>query len=78
MAKQTEITVVRPSGETEMIIRDGTITDESMRRKMEQATRDAGKGEIVSWRIIGRTAPLAGCPHYTTDQGCPLHGETCR
>jgi len=18
------------------------------------------------------------CPHYTQDQGCPLHGETCR
>lgn len=18
------------------------------------------------------------CPHYTVDQGCPLHGETCR
>lgn len=20
----------------------------------------------------------AKCPYYTTDQGCPLHGETCR
>jgi hypothetical protein len=18
-----------------------------------------------------------GCPHYTRDQGCPMHGETC-
>ena len=24
------------------------------------------------------SAPQPKCSHYTQDQGCPLHGETCR
>lgn len=40
----------------------------------------ADKGELnapgmYGWVIVRRTE--RGCWHYTADQGCPLHGESC-
>lgn len=72
----TKITVRRPDGTTEIVERPGTITDMAMRRKMEQATKAAGKGEIIKWEIV--QPKLAKwdhcCAHWTREQGCPLHG----
>lgn len=54
--QETRITVRRPDGSTEIVAKPGTIIAPAMRRKMEQATRDAGRGEIVGWEIIGQPA----------------------
>lgn len=51
--QQTRVTVRRPNGDIEYTIKPGTITDTTMRRKMTVATRQAGRGEIIGWAIIG-------------------------
>ncbi len=47
----------------------------------------SGKGEVEFWekrnnpntraRTAGLEVVSGYCPHYTVDQGCPLHGELC-
>jgi hypothetical protein len=54
-------------------LRDAEATVELLKHK---ATADAGKGHVISARPITTNVEF-GCPHYTVDQGCPLHGETC-
>jgi hypothetical protein len=74
----TRITVRRPDGTTEIIERPGTIIDAGVRRKMTEATRAAGKGEIIDWQIVkASTVGHLGfcCEHYVRGQGCPLHGD---
>ena len=33
---------------------------------------------LISRSDVPQTSHHGRCPHYTADQGCPLHGETCR
>ena len=42
------------------------------REAKRQAREDAEIDALLATPIPTR------CPHYTSDQGCPLHGETCR
>lgn len=35
---------------------------------------ELGAANAYGWVIVRRDTR---CPHYTRDQGCPLHGETC-
>jgi hypothetical protein len=49
----------------------------------EAVQRVIATGEAETLTIGEPAAPVAEpqrepCPHYTSDQGCPLHGETCR
>ena len=37
--------------------------------------RDAGVKAVAV--DLGYSSGRARCPHYTIDQGCPLHGEVC-
>ncbi len=77
MRPETQIRIQRPDGTIETVIRPGLITSPVMRRKMTQATRQAGRGEIVGWQTVTHTTKQQGCRLYTRDQGCPLHGEAC-
>ncbi len=77
MRPETQITIQRPDGTIETVIRPGLITSPSMRRKMTQATRGAGRGEITRWHTVTHHTKQQGCQSYTRDQGCPLHGEIC-
>lgn len=50
-----ELTIERPNGKTEKVQREGGMTD-ILFAKMQEATRNAGRGEIISWeRIDDRT-----------------------
>lgn len=54
----TTIRVRRPDGTIEEIVKPGTIIEAATRRKFEDATRSAGRGEIIGWQVNGaRTAP---------------------
>ena len=74
-----EITIQRPNGQTEYVIKPGmTMINTATQQAMTIATRNAGRGEILSFREVkAEYHKSVGCPHYTRDQGCPLHGETC-
>lgn len=54
MAQETRIKVQRPDGTIEIVTRPGTITDRKLREQMAEATRNAGKGEIIGWEIVGQ------------------------
>lgn len=58
---------------------------------VQAAKRMGGKFDGQTWHIPASRPELAAlaayslvraevgrCPHHTADQGCPLHGETCR
>jgi hypothetical protein len=70
----TAIRIERPNGEIETVTKRGDWTMELSR--IRKATADAGKGHVISARLIATNVEF-GCPHYTVDQGCPLHGEIC-
>ena len=83
----TEIRVRRTDGSIETIVRPGTIIDPQVREQMTEATRVAGRGEIIGWTVIGTITMTAnprwqrrqgcrvkGCQVWTEDQGCSLHG----
>jgi hypothetical protein len=52
-----------------------------LNRRLDAKTRRVVIEALVARRERSYEArhPLGPpqCPHYTTDQGCPLHGETC-
>ena len=68
------------------------VQGRNFRRGVASAKQMAGKYDGAVWHIaadrpeLGNLAAYglrlvqkqARCPHYTVDQGCPLHGETCR
>lgn len=47
----THITVRRPNGQIETVIKDSLIPD-VLRRQMEKATREGGRGEIIGWQVV--------------------------
>lgn len=56
------------------------IDDETVLTAIRETLADGQARDIVTGEI---DAPVQvethePCPHYSTDQGCPLHGETCR
>lgn len=59
IADYTLMTVVRPSGVTEIVRRDGGMSPQAF-AKFQAATRAAGKGELVSFEVVMRTAVVAG------------------
>ena len=71
----TEIRIERPGGAIEIVTKGGNMMH--LVAAMTKATADAGRGKILSARLITTNVTL-GCPSYTRDQGCPRHGETCR
>jgi hypothetical protein len=75
----TEITIQRPDGNTEKVTKEGAI-NLKLRGQMEQATKAAGRGQIIGWceyvQPVKRWATKTHCcSHWTKDQGCPLHGD---
>jgi len=48
---QTHITVRRPNGQIEIVIKDGVVP-EQIRPQMVKATRDGGRGEIIGWQVV--------------------------
>lgn len=47
----THITIKRPNGQIETVIKDSLIPD-VLRRQMEKATREGGRGEIIGWQVV--------------------------
>lgn len=54
---QTQIKIQRPTGEIEIVIKPGAIVSNDLRQRMIDATRNAGKGEIIGWTITGNSGP---------------------
>lgn len=48
---QTHITIKRPNGNTEIVIKDGVVPM-PLRPQMEKATREAGRGDIIGWKVV--------------------------
>jgi hypothetical protein len=46
-----ELTIKRPNGEIEKVQREGGMT-KVMFEKMQEATRNAGRGEVLSWELV--------------------------
>jgi hypothetical protein len=58
MASGTRITVRRPGGEIETVMQEGKYFTQVVKRKMTEATRAAGRGEILSFEEIAPEATL--------------------
>lgn len=74
---KTIVTVLRPTGEVEQVEIRGTITDQATRDRIYADTFAAGRGSILKWQVFTSDAPR-GCLRYSAENGCPMHGETCR
>lgn len=75
----TIMTIRRPNGDVEKVERHGEIAI-PLRYKMVEATKAAGKGDILSFDTVSRIPRALPslrhcCSHWTRDQGCPLHGD---
>jgi hypothetical protein len=80
---QTAVTIQRPNGEIEVSTKDGNLI--RLLPAIRKATAEAGRGKVLSAKLLRTTIQnpghryyASGCRYYTRDQGCPLHGETCR
>lgn len=62
MAKQVELTVKRPNGNTEIVILPNeTVIGKSRFEQIKKATKASGKGDVLSYRLLnnGREIVLA-------------------
>lgn len=73
----TDVVVRRPDGTIETIPAPRWRMNPELRAKATQLTREAGRGDIIDWIERTETYTVRSCSHYSADQGCPLHGETC-
>ena len=46
-----ELTIKRTNGKIEKVQREGGMT-QTMFDKMQEATRNAGRGELISWELV--------------------------
>jgi len=82
----TTIRVQRPDGTIEAIVKQMAITGSKLRSQYEDATRAAGRGEIIGWEVrqetVRRTADRSlyarggkacrGCGRMGDDGECGL------
>ena len=61
------LTIRRPSGEIEKVQRDGGMTP-VMFSKMQEATRNAGRGEILSWEDVDSRTGEEKAAHNLNDE----------
>jgi len=73
---KTIVTIRRPDGTIDKTERPGAISPK-LRKMHTEATRNAGRGDIINWQAITVQRKSQSCPSYTKDQGCAMHGETC-
>ena len=71
----TAVTIERPNGKIETTTKSGNLIH--LKAQITKATADAGRGKVLSVRLVTANARYEGCRYYTRDQGCPMHGETC-
>jgi uncharacterized small protein (DUF1192 family) len=62
-----ELTIKRPNGEIEKVQREGGMT-KIMFEKMQEATRNAGRGEILSWEQVDTRTDEEKSAHALNDK----------
>lgn len=59
VADYTLMSVRRPSGDVEQVRKEGGMSDVAF-AKMQAATKAAGRGDLLSYEVVMRTAVVAG------------------
>ena len=62
-----ELTIKRPNGEVEKVQREGGMT-KVMFEKIQEATRNAGRGEILSWELVDDRTDEEKAAHALNDK----------
>jgi hypothetical protein len=62
-----ELTIKRPNGGVEKVQREGGMT-KVMFEKMQEATRNAGRGEILSWKLVDDRTDEEKAAHALNDK----------
>ena len=72
-----ELTIKRPEGNIEKVQREGGMTA-TMFAKMQEATRSAGRGEILSWELVDDRTDAEKAAHTNLDEIARVENEMAK
>jgi hypothetical protein len=72
-----ELTIKRPNGEIEKVRREGGMT-KVMFEKMQEATRNAGRGDILRWELVDDRTDEEKAAHILSDKIGKLENEIAK